>query len=92
MDVPHVANPAVPFARRTDVEGFIAIATVGHSLLAADAAGVGAFGLAYIALTLADSVGEFAISGPLLLLRWNRERNCIHCNRILNLCNRLVIL
>jgi hypothetical protein len=86
-----VANPAVAFARRADVEGLVAIATVGHALLAADAAGVGAFGLADVALTLADSVGEFAISRPLLLLRWNRERNC-SCSRILNSCNRTVVL
>jgi hypothetical protein len=92
MDVPHMANPAVAFTRRADVEGFVAIATVGHSLLAANVAGVGAFGLADIALALADSVGEFASSVPLLLLRWNRERNCIHCYQVLTLCNRLVVL
>ena len=93
MDVPHMANPAVAFTRRADVEGFVAIATVGHSLLAANVAGVGAFGLADIALALADSVGEFASSVPLLLLlRRNRERNCIHCYQVLTLYNRLVVL
>jgi hypothetical protein len=92
MHVPHVALPAVAFAGSTDVEGLVAVATVGHALLAADAAGVGALGLADVALTLADSVGEFAISRPLLLLGRNRERNCICRCRILNSSNRRILL
>ena len=59
------------------MEWIVVTEAIWHALLTTNTARVGAFRFADFAFPLTDSVGHRAISSPLLLLRWDRERDRI---------------
>jgi hypothetical protein len=68
------------------VEWIVVTDAIWHALLTTNTARVGKFCFADFAFPLTDPVSQCAISFPLLLLRWDRERDGIQ-QKILVLSN-----